>query len=272
MHVTSCQDKTDWYCKRLIQVLCISYKDNLLNSYFLEHYMKYSTILTFVTMSVDYTFSECREKMLSKVISPNGLLEEELKNNSELSAEWTQIKCNIFPGGLEEHTEALVTYSHAKRIFRQNFNKFVASKGGNMSLYQTEFFFKSLDFLLLDSMWLLNNGSDCRAVFRGTEKSYDATVGDKVRFGRFTSANTKRTDAVENCADGGTLFNIYTCSVVDLETYACLPDELELLISPLEVFSVVDVKTISDCDKVIVLNHTWSAPPPSGCILFPTLS
>ncbi|XP_030643710.1 ecto-ADP-ribosyltransferase 5-like [Chanos chanos] len=211
--------------------------------------------------AVDDMYTECRDKMLKTVIEKNGLLEKEIKENKEFREQWSSIKgeCNPLISGVKpQHMLALRTFGEARDTFRENFNKFVENKGINESIYTDEFPFKSLHFLLMDALRLYNT-SNCSTVFYGTEKKYSADKGDVVRLGRFLSVNRERTDAVNKCVEGGSLFIITSCSSIDLEKHACLTEEDELLLSPTEVFKVEEVRSApgddESCDKEIILTH-----------------
>ncbi|XP_030643709.1 ecto-ADP-ribosyltransferase 5-like [Chanos chanos] len=227
--------------------------------------------------AVDDMYTECRDEMLKTVIEKNGLLEKEIKENKEFREQWSSIKreCNTaIPGVKPEHILALRTFGEARDNFRDIFNEFVETKGVNESIYTNKFPFKSLHFLLMDALRLYNT-SNCSTVFYGAEKKYSADKGDMVRLGRFLSVNRERTDAVNKCDEGGSLFIITSCSSIDLEKHACMTEEAELFLSPTEVFRVEEVKSTPGdneaCDNEIILTHEGFQSN-HDCYLFSTSS
>ncbi|KAJ8335956.1 hypothetical protein SKAU_G00392980 [Synaphobranchus kaupii] len=205
---------------------------------------------------VDDQFLGCREKMLEKVLGKGGLIEEERAANQMFSKAWDgATEChNRIQNGQPEHTRALVLYTHSYRQeFHSTFNNAMQSQGGNLTAYRG-FPFKALHFLLTDALWILRPTS-CVTVYHQSDYSYQARVGDKVRFGMFTSAISKNMLDESSVEDGGTLFTITSCAAVKVEDHACNPEEFELLIPPYEEFRVADVKDTEDY-RVILLNHT----------------
>ncbi|KAK3507532.1 hypothetical protein QTP70_028184 [Hemibagrus guttatus] len=117
--------------------------------------------------AVDDDFSDCRDKML-EVVTDN-LLQKELTAEEQFNKIWSQHskRCTKkIPGGTSLHTDALQAYGNAKVDFRKKFNNLVYSKGNNMT-YRDEFNFKSLHFLLTDSLRLLKP-KNCTTVYYGT--------------------------------------------------------------------------------------------------------
>ncbi|CAB1328164.1 unnamed protein product, partial [Coregonus sp. 'balchen'] len=223
--------------------------------------------------AVDEQYTHCREQMLEKVLE-GGLLKEELNSSPEYSAAWGVKQCTkLIPGGVKEHTTALVAYGHGGNAFRKNFNNAVENQGGNVNVYNGNFQFKSLHFLLMDAMRLLKPNK-CQTVFRGSIKMYEAQVGSEVRFGRFTSTKAKRSDSEEVATDNGSLFNINSCTVVNVENYTCFSESIDQLISPAEVFRVAEVKSVSNEDHeyreiVLTSSRTHSIDSVRDCYLFP---
>ncbi|XP_053346892.1 ecto-ADP-ribosyltransferase 4-like isoform X3 [Clarias gariepinus] len=216
--------------------------------------------LDMASNAVDDAFSQCRDKMLKAVTEPDGLLQKELNASKEFKDLWSKHSgvCNKnIPGGTFYHIDALQAYANSDSKFRKTFNDLVYSKG---STYKETFPFKSLHFLLTDSLRLLNRSNLCKTVFYATSNSYTARIGNEVRFGKFIKAIitlSSETEVVE-LEGGGTLFNITSCSVVNVEENTCKSEEVQCLISPTEVFKVQkvrDVKTEDATYKEITLTH-----------------
>ncbi|XP_071382388.1 ecto-ADP-ribosyltransferase 5 [Centroberyx affinis] len=218
--------------------------------------------------AVDDLYLRCRDQMLEKVTS--GLLSEELGRSAELKTAWSANNCStLIPGGVAEHTAALLAYAYGGKEFRKTFNNEVESMGGNASVY-SNFHFKSLHFLLTDALRL--SKEKCQTVYRVSGKNYMPQKGSQVRFGRFTSVQADHSELKEEPdLEGGVFFNITSCSVLNVEENTCSQEgEIELLLSPSEVFTVEEVKHISDDYKYteIVLKSAKLSTT-DRCYLFP---
>uniref|UniRef100_A0A674ENF0 NAD(P)(+)--arginine ADP-ribosyltransferase n=1 Tax=Salmo trutta TaxID=8032 RepID=A0A674ENF0_SALTR len=250
------------------------YCHKMLSAYTLLHCD--TTLMDMVPNAVDDQYTHCRVQMLKKVVD-GGLLEEELKGSIEYSSAWREKQCpKLIPGGVKEHTAALVAYGHGGEKFRKIFNNAVETQGGNVTVYNREFRFKSLHFLLMDAMRLLKT-EKCQTVFRGSNQEYEAQVGSEVRFGRFTSTRAKRSESEEETSNNRILFNITSCTVVNMDEYSCFPESIDQLISPAEVFRVAEVKNVRNEDHeyreiVLTSSRTHSIDSIRDCYLFPSTS
>ncbi|XP_053346895.1 ecto-ADP-ribosyltransferase 5-like [Clarias gariepinus] len=215
--------------------------------------------------AVDDDFSQCRDRMLKAVTEPDGLLQKELNANKEFKDVWNKHSGGCtknIPGGTSHHISALQVYANSGTKFRKTFNDLVYSKGSNNTTYREEFPFKSLHFLLTDSLRLLNPSNLCQTVFYGTENIYTAPTGTEVRFGKFLRAQTDISSEIEvvDSEGKGTLFNIISCSVVNVEENTCKSEQVQWLISPAEVFTVQNVRDVKSDDdtpyKEITLTHS----------------
>lgn len=203
--------------------------------------------------AVDALYDGCNKHALEMVIH-SGLLKQELNRSEGFQKAWYTKCSHQFNGGEKEHTAALLTYVNKK--FRKDFDDAVETKGGNVSTYENSFHFKSLHFLLMDTMKLLNKKKECKQVYFVSDKKYEAKKDSTVRFGRFNSVET--TVPADEVLDGGTFFNITTCFFVNLKGF-CELDGDEALISPAEEFTVTNVVQINDDDNQyteIYLKHS----------------
>ncbi|KAK7166337.1 hypothetical protein R3I93_006189 [Phoxinus phoxinus] len=205
--------------------------------------------------AADYSFNSCRKEMLQMVTKAGGLLQTELNNNTDFKNMWKNHTCEkAIPGATPEHMTALKNYVEAKPKFHETFKKLLRTKSRGNSTYQDKFPFKSLFFLLTDAMQLLK--SNCTTVYSDTGEKYSIKIGDKVRFESFFPAKLEYTDATEDAAVEtiGTVFNIFSCSVINLDKM-CMTEDIDLLISPTEVFTVKNIRTvISSDDHYIEIN------------------
>ncbi|XP_060720032.1 T-cell ecto-ADP-ribosyltransferase 1 [Tachysurus vachellii] len=223
----------------------------------LQHTVKAKVkMLDMAPDAVDDDFLECRDKML-KVVT-DSLLQEELDSEKVFKDLWSRYNgtCrNNIIGGTSLHMDALQAYGNSRVKFRTNFNSLVYSNGTNITTYR-DFRFKSLHFLLSDSLKLLNPTNTCRIVYYGTDEKYKAVLGKEVRFGMFLNPTTSKDTAIEDVhSNDGSLFIINSCSVVDVEQKLCNCEELQCLLSPAEVFTVQKVEKVSEY-KEITLNHS----------------
>ncbi|XP_046698777.1 T-cell ecto-ADP-ribosyltransferase 1-like isoform X2 [Silurus meridionalis] len=215
--------------------------------------------------AVDFNFSECRDEMLKAVTETGGLLQKELDADKEFKTLWSKndsVCQKSVPGGTPDHVRALHVYANSKNSFRKRFNNLVQIKGANVTTYKIGFHFKSLYFFLMDSMRLLKHTNSCRNVYYATKDMYTADEKAEVRFGRFMQAVNSKSSQIEtiDTEEGGTLFSINSCFVFNVEENTCKSDEMQNIISPVEVFRVQSVKDEATDDntkyKEITLQHS----------------
>ncbi|XP_074486042.1 erythroblast NAD(P)(+)--arginine ADP-ribosyltransferase [Sebastes fasciatus] len=212
--------------------------------------------------AVDYMYDGCRKEAMETFIH-SGLLKQELNASEGFQKAWNaKTTCSkLIPGGTKEHTDALLAYADGEAEFTETFDKAVKTMGGNVSTYENDFHFKSLHFLLMDSMSLPNPKEKCKTVHVLTDK-YTAEKGSKVRFGKFTKAHSSYS-AVQDMTDweAQVIFNITSCFFVNLGDNICSEEKDMVLLSPAEVFTVeaVNVKYDPGNDATyteIVLKHS----------------
>ncbi|XP_040042203.2 ecto-ADP-ribosyltransferase 3 [Gasterosteus aculeatus] len=209
--------------------------------------------------AVDFVYDGCRKEATEKFIH-SGLLEQELKNNVPFKHSWGTTCSNQIPGGTKEHTAALSAYADGSESFTNEFDNEVETLGVNVSTYEDRFQFKSLHFLLMDSMFLLRT-KKCKPLYFVKEKEYTAQKGSKVRFGKFVKVDSSYSMLRKNDdLEGMVLFNITSCFFVNLGKNICSKDNSMSLISPAEVFTVEAVnEKIDDINESeyteIVLQH-----------------
>ncbi|XP_053190047.1 T-cell ecto-ADP-ribosyltransferase 1 [Scomber japonicus] len=217
-------------------------------------------MLTIAPEAVDDLYKGCNTKALEMVQS--GLLRQELNSSEGLQSEWGKKKCSKqIPGGVQEHTDALLVFQNGGKHI-EDFNNAVETMGGNVSTYENYFQFKSLHFLLTDSM-RLQNPEECKEMGFISDDKYEAKIDSKVRFGRFILADTDTSLLTE--PDEGTLFRFTTCFFVNLEGF-CNVDEDHAVISPSEEFTVVDTKEHDEYNEII-LKHSRMASS-HNCYMF----
>uniref|UniRef100_A0A8C5DFI6 NAD(P)(+)--arginine ADP-ribosyltransferase n=1 Tax=Gouania willdenowi TaxID=441366 RepID=A0A8C5DFI6_GOUWI len=228
---------------------------------------------------VDDVYSGCRQKAMERFIL-SGLLGIELNSSAEYQKAWrANDQCvTLINGGTKEHTTALLTYSNGDRTFIDTFDNAVETKGGNVSIYENQFHFKSLHFLLMDAMMLLKPKT-CQTVFviqenegrHSSEQSAIPKKGSTVRFGSFTSVTSSFEDLKKDeDLDEQVVLNITSCFYFNIGEHICSEDKHAVLLSPAEDFTVEDVLKKSEDDSEyteVVLKHL-SLNSTHNCFLF----
>ncbi|XP_010764826.1 erythroblast NAD(P)(+)--arginine ADP-ribosyltransferase-like [Notothenia coriiceps] len=221
-----------------------------------------ATLLDMAPDAIDDMYNGCRKEALEKFVH-SGLLKQELNSSEEFQEAWSaNSPClKAIPGGTKEHMAALLAYE-GDEDFSKTFDNAVQTMGGNVrNTYESQFHYKSLHFLLMDSMSLLYSNK-CETVYMIREE-YTAEQDSKVRFGKFTkvwSSYSLMKGMMD--LDGLVIFNITSCFFIKLGTNICSEDTDMALLSPVEVFTVdVTNKTIKDEGNgseytAIVLTHS----------------
>ncbi|XP_069024308.1 ecto-ADP-ribosyltransferase 5-like [Embiotoca jacksoni] len=209
---------------------------------------------------VDDLYTGCREEAMKKFIHSN-LLGQELNRSKEFQHAWSgNTQCStLIPNGIKEHTAALSVFNNEDSVFITTFGEAVERKGVNVSVYEEDFHFKSLHFLLMDSMKLLKP-KECKTLFLLQEKQKIPQAGSTVRLGHFTTVNSNY-DALKQMEDfdGQVLFNITSCFFVKLGDHACNKDTNSALLSPAEFFTVEEIieKENDDIEYTeVILKHS----------------
>lgn len=210
--------------------------------------------------AVDDLYTGCHDKAVKEFID-SGMLEKELSGRIEFEVRLTTECLTKIPGGQKDHITALLTYALAGQKARKTFNDAVKTMGVNVSTYQDDFHFKSLHFLLMDSIRLMNPGV-CKDVYHVSNMPYKAQNGSKVRFGTFMEVQTDLS-IMEDVSEG-VLFLINTCFFANLEGFCGMTDKAVL--SPTEEFTVEDIKVNEDYTTITLKHSKLEAS--HNCLLF----
>ncbi|AWP05532.1 putative erythroblast NAD(P)(+)--arginine ADP-ribosyltransferase-like [Scophthalmus maximus] len=204
-----------------------------------------ATLLDMALDAVDYLFAKCRKEAMEKIVH-SGLLRQELNLNTGFQKAWNgSAQCSkLIPGGIKEHTAALLAYANGDFQFIKTFNKEVKMMGGNYSTYENKFNFKALHFLLMDYM-MLQKPKNCETAYVLPENTeYKAQKGSKVRLGRFTTAEVDFSSLQDSDdLEGKVILNITSCYFVKLGDNICKEEMGNVLLSPAEMFTVEGVNT-----------------------------
>ncbi|XP_035515791.1 ecto-ADP-ribosyltransferase 5 [Morone saxatilis] len=210
--------------------------------------------------SVDNQYKGCPQEALKKLIQ-SGLLQQELRSNELFQKAWNASNhcTKLIPGGIKEHTAALLAYINGDAQFISNFNNAVKTMGVNVSTYEDRFPFKSLHFLLMDSIKLLYP-KKCKTLYLLSEEPYTTKQGSNVRVGGFikVDSNYEEVKSMEDL-DGMVIFNITSCFFANLGNNIC-SDEGTALLSPAEVFTVEYLNRTTNANRdqytEVVLKHS----------------
>ncbi|XP_076740980.1 ecto-ADP-ribosyltransferase 5-like [Maylandia zebra] len=204
------------------------------------------------TNVVDDQYKGCHEEAMKTFIESD-VLKRELSEGFQKAWNKSNECSKQIPQGRKEHTAALSVYLKADKSFIQTLNKAIETMGGNVSIYENHFNFKSLHFLLMDSMRLLKP-KECKNFYVFQDGQNQPQKGSTVRFTSFTLAYSdyeelKRLEDVNE----NTILNLTSCFFVNLKDYVCGQEQDEILLSPAEVFTVeqVETKTTSDGDEYL---------------------
>lgn len=223
--------------------------------------------------AVDDMYKGCTKDALNKIVLSD-LLKEELNNSEAFQRAWSHSQTSactkVIPKGVKEHTMALRTFVSSPESFRTALNNAVYAYGTNTTTYEDNFYFKSLHFLLMDSIRLLNPGT-CKTLYAFSEPKFSVQKGSSVRFGRFYVAYSNLDTLKERDIDGETVLGITTCFFAELGDNICQHDDPITLISPTEEFTVEDVKTVeedSDVSYTMILIKHSQLKSTHNCYMF----
>lgn len=210
--------------------------------------------------AVDDRYIHCSDKAFDKFIKA-GLLKEELNRSAEFSKAWnTGAECStVIAGKSKEHLTALRVQTSEDSMVVRNFNQAVKTLGADAQKYKDQFHFKSIHFLLMDSMKKVQP-KDCKTVYAVSLDKYNATKGSKVRLGRFLKAYSTFSDLKKSTdLEGLFIFNITSCFFANLKVDKCNNDDAVLL-SPAEGFTVEDLVSVENKDddveyQMLTLKH-----------------
>ena len=203
--------------------------------------------------------AECREQVMEK-FKQSGLLNQELSKSERFQRVWKKgTECSsLIPGGTKEHTAALSAFYHADQDFKEKLDTEVEDMGLNVSIDGNHFHFKSLYFLLMDSLMLLKP-KECKTVYAILDDHQKLQKqGSTVRFSTFFTADLLVSNLPE--IDGVRLLKIYSCLFVNFGDNVCGKNIGEVLLSPAEYFTVEGVSPKQGADDVeyteVVLKHS----------------
>ncbi|XP_009675859.1 ecto-ADP-ribosyltransferase 4 isoform X2 [Struthio camelus] len=201
--------------------------------------------------SFDDQYLGCREQMMEELERGDYFQTEIAANKSYLSL-WKKAQEALLksPVGLlremhESHAIVLMAYTMNSSLHSQ-LNWATSIAGSSPQHYRHNFSFKYFHFYLTTAIQIMKQWQSskesmgkhkCYRVHRGVKDLYfKATVGSRVRFGRFTSTSRLWREAQK--FGNETLFTVITCLGAAVQGFSHYTSEKEVLIPPYEIFLV----------------------------------
>uniref|UniRef100_A0A8C3MBU6 NAD(P)(+)--arginine ADP-ribosyltransferase n=1 Tax=Geospiza parvula TaxID=87175 RepID=A0A8C3MBU6_GEOPR len=178
---------------------------------------------------------------------------------TKAKAEWHKRGSPVSPLASPAHAIALMAFT-MDDLYRE-FNAAVRTAGRSSQEYRDNFHFKTLHFLLTQALATLRvaRGPQCHDMYWGVSRyQFKAKPGDIVRFGQFMSVSKNET--TDKIFGNGTVFQVHTCNGVGIQQFSKYPDEKKVVISPFEIFEVIEVwQEAADRTRIQLLtNGTFS--------------
>ena len=111
-----------------------------------------------------------------------------------------------------------------------------------------------------------------KTVYRGVSLQFNANVGQRIRFGSYTSTTTSKAVATRfmSGASGGTIFIANTKLGVPIKMLSLYPSEEEVLVPPYEIFKVtaivkndlINIYLESDVDDALIASYVENGTIP----------
>ncbi|NXG70935.1 NAR4 ribosyltransferase, partial [Baryphthengus martii] len=208
-------------------------------------------IMDIAPHSFDDQYLGCREQMMEE-LERGDYFQKEIAANKDYFNLWKKAREALLksPVGLlremhESHAIVLMAYTMNSSLHSQ-LNRATFTAGSSPEHYRHNFSFKYFHFYLTTAIqimkqWQISEESagkrKCYRVHRGVKDLYiTATVGSRVRFGRFTSTSLLWTEAQK--FGNETLFTVTTCLGAAVQGFSYYTSEKEVLIPPYEIFLV----------------------------------
>ncbi|XP_008495608.2 ecto-ADP-ribosyltransferase 4 [Calypte anna] len=201
--------------------------------------------------SFDDQYLGCREEVMEE-LERGDYFQKEIAANEDYLNLWQKAQEAFLksPVGLlremhESHAIVLMAYTMNSSLHSQ-LNWATSRAGSSPEHYRHNFTFKYFHFYLTTAIQIMKQWQSskenigkrkCYQVHRGVKDLYiKATVGSRVRFGRFTSTSRLRNEAQK--FGNETLFTVTTCLGAAVQGFSYYTSEKEILIPPYEIFLV----------------------------------
>ncbi|XP_009500922.1 ecto-ADP-ribosyltransferase 4 isoform X1 [Phalacrocorax carbo] len=208
-------------------------------------------IMDMALHSFDDQYLGCREQVMEE-LERGDYFQKEIAANKHYLNLWKKAQEAVLksPVGLlremhESHAIVLMAYTMNSSLHSQ-LNQATSTAGSSPEHYRYNFNFKYFHFYLTTAIQIMKQWQrskesmgkrKCYQVYRGVKDLYiEATVGSRVRFGRFTSTSRLWNEAQK--FGNETLFTVTTCLGADVQGFSYYVSEKEVLIPPYEIFLV----------------------------------
>ncbi|XP_062442136.1 ecto-ADP-ribosyltransferase 4 isoform X2 [Rhea pennata] len=224
---------------------------SLLLMIFLQRLAMSQHMMDMALHSYDDQYLGCREQMMEELERGNYFQNEIAAKKNYLSL-WNKAREALLksPAGLlremhESHAIVLMAYTMNSSLHSQ-LNWATSIAGSSPEHYRHNYSFKYFHFYLTTAIQIMKQWQSskenvekrkCYQVHRGVKDLYiKATVGSRVRFGRFTSTSRLWKEAQK--FGNETLFTVITCLGAAVQGFSHYTSEKEVLIPPYEIFLV----------------------------------
>ncbi|NXM02439.1 NAR4 ribosyltransferase, partial [Tyrannus savana] len=213
--------------------------------------------------SFDDQYLGCREEMMEE-LEQGDYFQKEIAANKDYLSLWKKAQEALLksPVGLlremhDSHAIVLMAYTMNSSLHSQ-LNWATSTAGISPEHYRHNFSFKYFHFYLTTAIQIMKEWQSskenmgkrkCYQVHRGVKDLYiEATVGSRVRFGRFTSTSRLRSEAQK--FGNETLFTVTTCLGAAMQGFSYYTSEKEVLIPPYEIFLVKSFVQTQDGNRL----------------------
>ncbi|XP_074025262.1 ecto-ADP-ribosyltransferase 4 [Numenius arquata] len=201
--------------------------------------------------SFDDQYLGCRDQVMEE-LERGDYFQKEIAANKDYLSLWKKAQKALLksPVGLlremhESHAIVLMAYTMNSSLHSQ-LNWATSTAGSSPEHYRHNFSFKYFHFYLTTGIQIMKQWQSskdsmgkhkCYRVHRGVKDLYiQATVGSRVRFGRFTSTSRLWSEAQK--FGNETFFTVTTCLGAAVQGFSYYTSEKEVLIPPYEIFLV----------------------------------
>ncbi|KAM9293455.1 ecto-ADP-ribosyltransferase 4 isoform 1-T4 [Morus bassanus] len=201
--------------------------------------------------SFDDQYLGCRKQVMEE-LERGDYFQKEIAANKDYLSLWKKAQEALLksPVGLlremhDSHAIVLMAYTMNSSLHSQ-LNWATSTAGSSPEHYRYNFSFKYFHFYLTTAIQIMKQWQSskesmgkrkCYQVHRGVKDLYiEATVGSRVRFGRFTSTSRLWNEAQK--FGNETLFTVTTCLGAAMQGFSYYTSEKEVLIPPYEIFLV----------------------------------
>ncbi|TRZ09748.1 hypothetical protein HGM15179_017358 [Zosterops borbonicus] len=208
-------------------------------------------------MTFDDQYQGCGPAMTVALLALNCF---EFQKNPDFALFWTKAVpewhsqgSRVSPLSSPDQTIAIMAYTMPDVY--TDFNAAVPMAGHSPQEYQDNFHFKTLHFLLTQTLRILRdtqNGQCLDVVHQDCGVRFEAQRGDSIWFGQFLITWLRTTTEIR-CPDE-TEFQVHTCHGAGIQSFSQNPEYEGVMIPPFETFEVT--KVTREGDKTQIQLHS----------------